>query len=365
MPTGGGAGQIFLNSFLVRLIQDFPCESSSALLPRPIRNNTAAHGGAAILKRGISDAWVAISVIACSIILLIALSLGLNSRFFVPDGRHVRVRFSDITGIKSSSQVKFAGAPAGAVSDVRILTAAERANDPSNLVEITLTLLPSVPPLTGDARVSISADTLLSDKFVLVENGSGAEAGPDDPLQGLAPVPFDKLTRNVDVALEGLLKLLADDKGTGGREIFSRIHRLLDETERAVTGLNPVVADAGIAAAGAKEALVDIRTAAADARALLADNKAGVTRAVARLDSAAGAVEVLAKKGESVVRDNEKGISRTVAGLRVSSENLRVTTTYSKILLRDLAERPSRLLWGGGRPPVLPTERQILEAPAR
>ncbi|GEM_PF-494354 len=332
-------------------------------MPLPIRNKTAGNGKGANLKRNASDTWVALSVIACSIVLFVALSLGLSSRFFVPDGRHVRVRFSDITGIKASSQVKFAGAPAGAVSEVRILTSAERASDPANLVEITLSLLPSVPPLTADARVSISADTLLSDKFVLLENGAGNVVAPDAPLQGLPPVPFDELTRNVDDALDGLRKLLGG--GTDDREIFSRIHRLVDGTEDLLGELKPVVAEAGVAAVEAKAALADIRAAAADARALLADNKDRVGRAVARLDSAAGAVEAFAKKGASVVRDNEKGISRTVAGLRASSENLKVTTTYSKILLRDLAEHPSRLLWGGGRPPLLPNERQILDSPAR
>ena len=53
--------------------------------------------------------------------------MGLNGRSMLPGAQSVRVRFHDMTGIKLSSQVRYAGAPAGTVSAVRILTAAEHA----------------------------------------------------------------------------------------------------------------------------------------------------------------------------------------------------------------------------------------------
>ena len=310
------------------------------------------------MKTRASDSWIALSVIGCSIVLFAALALGLSSRFLVPDGRSVRARFSDVSGIKESSQVKYAGARAGIVSKIRILTAAERAADPKNLVEITLDLFPAVPTLSKNALVSISADTLLSDKFVHIEDPSvGADAlAKGDLLQGIPPVSFDKLTRNVDGALEGLRKVLGG--GSADTEIFSRIHRLVEETQGLLIALKPVVADAG-------PTLSDARAAAADARSLLAENKAPAGRAIARLDSAAGSLESLAKKGEAVVRDNEKNISRAITDLRVTAENLKVTSTYSKFLLRDLAERPTRLIWGSGKPPDLPSEQQILRSPTR
>jgi len=307
------------------------------------------------LKKRASDSWIAISVIGCSIVLFAALALGLSSRFLVPHGRSVRVHFPDVTGIKASSQVKYAGAHAGVVSEVRILTAAERSADPENLVAITLTLFPDVPPLSKAARVSIAADTLLSDKFVLIQDdsaGAGALAA-GDVLQGLRPVSFDNLTRNVDDALDGLRKLLGG--GSADSTILAGIHKLVEEAQGLLTELKPAVADA-------KSTLADARTAAADSRALLAEKKETIGRAITRLDNAAGSIESLAKKGEAFIRDNEKNLSRSITDLRVTSENLKVTSTYSKVLLRDLSERPSRLIWGGGKPPALPSEQKILES---
>jgi ABC-type transporter Mla subunit MlaD len=307
------------------------------------------------LKARASDGWIAIAVIGCSIVLFVALALGLSSRFRLPDGCSVRVRFSDVTGIKASSQVKYAGARAGTVAHVRMLTAAERAADPANLVEITLALFPDVPPLSKAGLVSIAADTLLSDKFVLIEDRSagGAALAKDDVLQGIPPVSFDQLTRNVDSALAGLRQMLGSEATDGAS--LSPIRTLVEETQGLLTELKPVVADSRIVVADARAALTD-------ARALLADNKDGIGRAVTRLDSAAGAIESLGKKGEALVRANEKNLSRSITDLRATSENLKVTSTYSKFLLRDLSERPSRLIWGRGKPPAMPSEQEIIRS---
>ncbi|MFZ4775098.1 MAG: MlaD family protein [Terrimicrobiaceae bacterium] len=296
-------------------------------------------------------------MIVCSILLFIALALGLSGKVLIADGHTVRVRFHDITGIKVSSQVKFAGAPAGSVSGVRMLTAAERSRDPQHLVEVTLNLFPDVPPLTKRAHVSIAADTLLSDKFVLLQDdGTGAaplDAG--EALNGVTPTTFDKLARNVDDAIQGIRKTMGADASEDTKDLFTKVNQIVEETQALLTELKPVVKDAGVVVADAKAAV-------AESRSLLGDNKAGIERAIDHLDSAASSVESLAKKGEALVRDNEKNLSSSLSGLRITSDNLKVTTTYSKFLLRDLAERPSRLIWGGGKPPSLPSEQQILQS---
>ena len=309
------------------------------------------------LKKKASDAWIAVSVIACSIVLFIALALGLSGRVLVHDGHAVRVRFHDITGIKVSSQVKYAGAPAGSVSGARMLTASERKTDPDHLVEITLNLLRDVPPLTKSARVSIAADTLLSDKFVLVQDeGAGtpllAEA---EILNGITPTTFDKHARNVDDTLEGLRKAMGGDASANAKDLFSKIDRIVDDAQGLLTELKPVVKDAGLV-------LGDARATMADARSLLSDNKERIGQAITRLDKAAASMESLAKKGEALVQDNAKNLSSTIAGFRVTADNLKVTSTYSRVLLKDLSERPSRLIWGGGKPPALPSQQEILQS---
>jgi len=309
------------------------------------------------LKKRAADAWIAISVVACSVVLFVALALGLSGRVLVRDGHVVRVRFRDITGIKVSSQVKFAGAPAGSVSSARMLTAAERRDDPDHLVEITLNLLRDVPPLTKNARVSVAADTLLSDKFVLLQDeGTGAPLlAEGETLDGIAPTTFDKLARNVDDAIEGLRKTMGGDASANARDLFAKLDRILESTQGLLAELKPVVKDAGLVVADAKAAM-------ADARSLVSDNKEGVSRAITRIDSAAGSLDSLAKKGGVFLQDNTKNLSSTIAGFRVTAENLKVTSTYSKFLLRDLSEHPSRLIWGGGKPPALPSQQEILQS---
>ena len=296
-------------------------------------------------------------MIACSIVLFAALALGLSGRVFVSDGRHVLVRFHDITGIKVSSQVKFAGAPAGSVTGIRMLTAAERAADPANVLELTLHIAGDVPPLTRTAQVSIAADTLLSDKFVLIQdesNGAPLLAG-GEALNGVTPTTFDKLARELDDTLTGLRKAMGGDASANAKDLFSKIDRIVGDTQGLLTDLKPVVKDADLVISDAKIAM-------SDARSLLSDNKEGIRQAIIRLEGAAGSMDSLAKKGEALLQDNSLNLTSTISGLRVSAENLKVTSTYSKILLRDLCERPSRLLWGRGQPPVLPSQQEILKS---
>lgn len=315
------------------------------------------------MKKGGRDAWIAISVILCSIVLFTALAFGLSGGFFAPGGREIAVRFPDITGVGVSSQVRYGGARAGVVSSVRMLTAAERATDPANLVEITLHLTQDVPAITKSAQVSIASDTLLSDKFVLLHDdpATGVAIGPDTVLQGIPPTTFDRLTRNLDSALEGFRKLLGGGAEDEAKNVLARIDGLVGQTEGLLAGLQPVVKEAGAAVGDARLTLTDARAAAADIRSLLADNKDRIGRAVVRIDSAAGSIDSLAKKGEAIVRENASPIARSLASIQISADNLQVTSTYSKFLLKNLAERPNRILWGS-RPPNLPSEQEILES---
>lgn len=315
------------------------------------------------MKKSAWDAWIAISVILCSIVLFAALALGLSGGFFSPGGRGVKVRFPDITGIGVSSQVRYGGARAGVVSGVRMLTAAERATDPGNLVEVTLHLTEDVPAITKAAHVSIASDTLLSDKFILLQDdpATGEAVGPETVLQGIPPTTFDRLTRSLDSTLEGFQKLLGGGTEDRANNVLTRVHALVGQTEGVLNDLQPVVKEAGTVVGEARLTLADARAAAADARGLLAENKDRIGRAVVRIDSAAGSIDSLAKRGQAIVRENEGNINRSLASIRISSENLKVTSTYSKFLLRNLAERPNRLLWGG-RPPELPTEQEILDS---
>ena len=303
-------------------------------------------------------------MIGCSVVLFGALALGLRGTSFVPDGRDVRVRFHDVTGIRVSSPIKFAGVPAGRVTGARMLTAAERESDPYYLVELTLTLASGVPPLTNQAEVSIAADTLLSDKFVLVKDaGNGAPLAAGEVLAGITPATFDALVRNLNDVLGGFRNLQGGEASARVGNLLTRVNELVDSTQVLVTGLQPAGQATGQLLADAREAIADTRASIADARTLVTANRGRIEHSLTQLDAAATSVNALAKRSESLVQDNAKNLSAAIAGLRTSSDNLKITTTYSRILFRDLSERPTRLIWGRGRPPEFPDPGIILKSP--
>lgn len=308
-----------------------------------------------MLKKKSSDWAIALSVIFCSVVLFIALALGLSGRTLTPGGTTVRVRFADVTGVRVSSQVRFAGAPAGTVSAIRMLSPDERAKDPQNQVEVELRLQRDVPPLNRATEVSIAADTLLADKFVLIKDGPPGEPllAAGDVLQGIAPTTFDHLTRNLDQVIEDVRRLV----GSGDREeiegLLAKADRVLGDAGELLKSLRPVVDDAG-------GLMADARAAAGDARSLISENRPRIESTLTRLEGAAGRVDELGRRAERMLRDNEGPIRDLIADFRISAENLRVGSTYAKFLLDELARRPNRILWGRANSNRLPTEQEIL-----
>jgi len=302
-------------------------------------------------NKNFHDWAVALAVIACSILLFLALAFALSGTTLGQPSRALRVNFHDVTGISLGSQVKYAGAIAGKVSSIHILSSRERADsgDPLNAIQVILAMNSSVPPLPADITASIAADTLLSDKFILLSGGSSNSQPlpPDAVLQGISPTTFDKLARDIDVAIGGLRGVLGGTKGQTG-DIFERVRLLLTETQSLLTEAKPVLQDA--------------KALAADARQLIADNKFPISRAITQLDKSAAALETLATSGNKLVVNNERKLNSTISDFKVTSENLKVTSTYAKILVRSLSRRPSQLIWGNPKPPLLPSEQQILRS---
>lgn len=301
--------------------------------------------------RNLSDWAVALIVIICSAILFAALAIALSGRMLGKPARSILVNFHDVSGINVSSQVKYAGAPAGTVSGIRMLTPEERAasGDPLNAVQITLALTDKVPPLPADIKVSLAASTLLSDKFILLNDGS-----PTAPLlvdnavlQGITPTSFDKLARDVDSAIETLRTTLGGAEGNTD-EIFARIRTMIADTQSLL--------------AEAKPALQDARAVAADAKSLISENKEQIARTIARLDKASLALEQLATRGNNLIQKNETNLTSSIGDLKVTAQNFKVTSTYTKFLTRSLAIRPSQLIWGSSKPPILPSELEILRS---
>jgi len=296
------------------------------------------------------DGAIALTVVICSVALFLALALALSGTMLGNPGRPVRVNFYDVTGITPGAQVKYGGAMAGKVTRLRMLTLAERtaSGDPRNAVEVTLALNENVPPLPSDIAVTVSADTLLSEKLILLEGGSPASPllAEHMVLQGVAPTTFDELAREVDSSLVSLREILGGTTGETG-DVFARIRTLLIDTQALIADAKPVLQDA--------------RSLAADAKQLIAENKEPITRTLGQTEKAVGALEQLATRSNNLLANNEKKLTATISDFKVAAENLKAASTYTKILTRNLALRPSQLVWNS-KPPSLPTETQILQS---
>src|ERR1043166_3914955 len=101
------------------------------------------------MKKNFSDYLVALSVVACSIVLLAALTFALSGYRLQKPKRTLQIKYEDVTGIKGHSEVRYAGAPAGRVIAMRHLTPAERQASPNkrDAVIVTVGLDENLPPL--------------------------------------------------------------------------------------------------------------------------------------------------------------------------------------------------------------------------
>ena len=152
------------------------------------------------MKRNLSDYLIAFGVIACSAVLFIALTRALGGGHRGVGGqRSLEVDFTDVTGIRLHSEVRYAGAPAGIVAKIRLLQNEERNASRNglrfNAVRVTLDLFEGVPDIPSDTRASISSDTLLGEKFVALSAGTPAAAKLTNnaQLEGRSAASFDDL----------------------------------------------------------------------------------------------------------------------------------------------------------------------------
>lgn len=300
-------------------------------------------------NRHLNDWAVVGMVIFSSLVVLGALSMALMGTTFGRPERIVRAAFPAITGVQPSSAVRYAGAPAGFVYRVHPLTPEERlaSGHPENTVMVELALNRSVPVLTEGAFAEISADSLLSQKFIQLVPGPANRAAlaADAVLTGQAPTPFDQLAHTVDRTLQDLSGLLSGDQlGTG--TLFTDLRKVLTQVDALIQQAEPILANAG--------------TLVNDGKAVLTDPR--INETLTQLRDASASLSRLSQSGEGLLQRNQATIDSSIQSLRISLQNLKLLTTYGAIFTRGVAERPQSVIWGNRRTPEIPTQEQILKA---
>ena len=284
------------------------------------------------MKRNLSDFFVALFVIACSIVLLAALTFALSGYHLKKPTRTLQINYEDVTGIKVNTELRYAGAPAGRVIAMRHLTAKERdaSANKKDAVQVTVSLDEGIPLLPSDVTATLSSDTMLSPKFVALSAGTpgGQTLANNASIEGHPAYGLEQIT-------------------AAAGPLFDNANKLIDNLNVTVTGLKKDLND-----------FTPKLGPLADSLKLDLDN---LQNAITNLDGVEKGANTLFGTADTFIKTTDKQLQEQMKQLHVTLLNLKVLTTHAKALVDELAQRPNRIIFGG-KPPNLTPEAEILKS---
>ncbi len=283
-------------------------------------------------RSNLSDFLVALFVIACSVVLLAALTFALSGYHLKKPTRTLQINYEDVTGIKVNSEVRYAGAPAGRVIAMRHLTAQEReaSANKKDSVRITVSLDEGIPPLPTDVTATLSSDTLLSPKFVALSAGTpgGETLANNASIEGHPAYGLEQIT-------------------AAAGPLFDNANKLIDNLNVTVTGLKKDLND-----------FTPKLGPLADSLKLDLDN---LQNAITNLDGVEKGANTVFGTADTFIKTTDKQLQEQLKQLHVTLLNLKVVTTYAKELVETLAQKPNRIIFSG-KPATLTPESEILRS---
>ena len=284
------------------------------------------------MKRNLSDYLVALFVIACSVVLLAALTFALSGYRLKKPKRTLQINYEDVTGIKIHSEVRYAGAPAGRVIAMRHLTAKEReaSANKKDAVRVTVSLDEGIPPLPTDVTATLSSDTMLSPKFVALSAGT----------------PGGQTLAN-NAAIEGHPAYGLEQITAAAGPLFENANKLLDNLNVTVTGLKRDLNE-----------FTPKLGPLADSLKLDVDNLQNVVK---NLEGMSKDADKVLGTADTFLSTTDKQLQEQMKQLHVVLLNLKVVSTHAKALIEALAEKPNRIIFSG-KPAKLTPESEILKS---
>jgi ABC-type transporter Mla subunit MlaD len=291
------------------------------------------------MKKNFSDYIVALFVIACSTVLLGALTIALSGFRLKKSERTLQINYEDVTGIKLHSEVRYAGAPAGRVISMRHLSAAER-NSSANkrdAVRVTVSLDDKIPPLPADVQATLSSDTMLAPKFVALSAGTpGNNTLPNNSvLEGHPSYGIEQITAaagplvdHANVLLDNLNSTVDDLKGDLAA-FMPKLPFLIDSAKTDLDQLPKVIQ--------------------------------GLDAVETQVGTVLGNANDFVGTANDFVGNTDKELREQLNQLHVTLLNLKVITTHAKALTEALGEKPNRLIFSG-KPTKLTPEQDILKS---
>jgi ABC-type transporter Mla subunit MlaD len=284
------------------------------------------------MKRTLSDYLVALFVVACSVVLLAALTFALSGYHLKKPTHTLQINYEDVTGVKVNSEVRYAGAPAGRVIAMRHLTAKEReaSANKKDAVRVTISLDEGIPALPIDVTATLSSDTMLSPRFVALSAGT----------------PGGETLAN-NAAIEGHPAYGLDQIMAGAGPLMDNANKLIDNFNVTVTNLKKDLGD-----------FTPKLGPLADSLKLDVDNLQNVIK---NLDGMSKDADKVLGTADTFISATDKQLQEQMKQLHVVLLNLKVVTTHAKALVETLAEKPNRIIFSG-KPAKLTPESEILQS---
>jgi ABC-type transporter Mla subunit MlaD len=291
------------------------------------------------MKRNLSDYIVALSVIACSAILLTALTIALSGYRLKKPARTLQIDYEDVTGIKIHSEVRYAGAPAGRVIAMRHLSAGQRESAPNkrNAVCVTVSLDENVPPLPADVTATLSSDTLLAPKFVALSAGTpgGETLANNATIEGHPSYGLEQITAAAGPLFENANKLIDNLNGTV-TNVDGTVTSVKNELGQFLPKFSPL--------------LDTVKT-----------DMDELKKIIVGLDSVEKNANSVFDTAGKFIGTTDKQLQDQMKELRVILLNLKVVTTHTKAITEALGEKPNRLIFSGKAKTLTP-EAEILKS---
>ena len=291
------------------------------------------------MKRNISDYLVALSVIACSVVLLAALTFALSGFRLKKSTRTLQIDYEDVTGIKLHSEVRYAGAPAGRVIAIHHLSAEQRESAPNkrNAVRVTVSLDENIPPLPADVTATLSADTMLAPKFVALSAGTpgGETLANNATIEGHPSYGIEQIT-------------------AAAGPLFENANKLIDNLNGTVTNLDGTVTSV-------KNQLGEFLPKFAPLLDTVKTDMDELQKMILGLDTVEKNANTVFDTAGKFIGTTDKQLQEQMRELRVILLNLKVVSTHAKAITEALGEKPSRLIFSGKTKTLTP-ETEIIKS---
>jgi len=291
------------------------------------------------MKRNLSDYFVALSVIACSAVLLAALTIALSGYRLKKSERTLQIDYEDVTGIKVHSEVRYAGAPAGRVIAMRHGGAGQREAAPNkrNAVRVTISLDENIPPLPADVTATLSADTLLAPKFVALSAGTpgGETLANNATIEGHPAYGIEQITAAAGPLFENANKLIDNLNGTVAN-LDTTVTSVRNNLDQFLPKFSPL--------------LDTVKT-----------DMDELQKIILGLDTVEKNANTVFDTAGKFIGTTDKQLQDQMKELRVILLNLKVVSTHAKAITEALGEKPNRLIFSGKAKTLTP-EAEILKS---